>query len=131
MKAVRKLAILFSLSALLPFASSAKSIEQAYLNACRKSSDVPVPVAVVSPHVSAEAIGTTLTLEFTVDTTGKPVGFSVTSNADRDLESTVVGAVKQWRFKPAQVNGVPVAMKVVLPVQIVDPAQLDTRLAMN
>jgi hypothetical protein len=32
----------------------------------------------------------------------------------------VVDAVKQWEFTPAQRNGAPVAMKVVLPVRVVE-----------
>ena len=39
---------------------------------------------------------------------------------DAELVAAVVDAVSQWKFSPALVNGLPVAKKVVLPVNIVD-----------
>ena len=43
MKVVNQLAVLISLGALLPFAVSAKSPEQTYLDASLKAPGVPVP----------------------------------------------------------------------------------------
>jgi hypothetical protein len=43
----------------------------------------------------------------------------------------VVEAVKQWRFLPAEANGVPVATKVALPVNIVDPVASGDRYAVS
>lgn len=120
MKVVNKLALVLSLGALTSAVAFAMTDEQAYLESCRKGSDVPVPVAVVSPSVSPGYAGTTVELEFTVDVTGKPADLSVKSTTDNTLAVAVMNAVKQWRFKPAQLNGVPVATKVVLPVKIVD-----------
>lgn len=131
MKAVNKLAIVLSLGALTSVAAFAMTDEQAYLESCRKGSDIPVPVAVVAPSVSPEFAGTTVQLEFTVDATGKPADFSVKSETDHALAVAVVDAVKQWRFKPAQPNGVPVATKVSLPVKIVDDALAGSSLAMK
>ena len=131
MKAVNKLAIVFSLGALLPFAASAKTLEESYLEHCRKGADVPVPVAVVTPSVSTEFAGTTVELEFVVDATGKPADLIVKSSPDVALSADVVEAVKQWRFLPAQHNGTPVATKVVLPVKIVEPAATGIRYALN
>lgn len=119
MKAVSKLAVLISLGALVPFAS-AKSDEQAYLETCRKDPGMPVPIAVVAPSVGAGYNGATVTVEFVVDTTGKPAQFAVKSTPDDELASAVVSALKQWRFKPAEADGKPVATKVALPVKIVD-----------
>lgn len=120
MKTATKLAILLSLGVLaVPFAS-AKTPEQAYLESCRKDPGVPVPVTVVSPTVGGQYIGSAVELEFVVDATGKPVDLSVKSPVDAALASAVVDAVKQWRFKPALRDGVPVAAKVVLPVRIID-----------
>lgn len=130
MKEVNKLALLFSLSALLPFAAAAKSPESAYIENCPKSSDIPVPVAVVTPSVASEYAGSTVEVEFTVDTTGKPTALSVKSSPDSLLSAVVVDAVRQWRFTPAQANGIPVAKKVFLPVKIVDELP-GTRYAMN
>ena len=82
---------------------------------------MPVPVAVVTPAVSSDYIGAKVDVEFTVDEQGKPANVAVPSATDETLASAVVDAVKQWKFKPAERNGAPVATKVVLPVKIVDP----------
>jgi TonB family protein len=120
MKAVNKLAVLFSLAALSSLSAFAKSEEQAYLETCRKEPGVPVPVTVVTPSVGTEYAGSTVQLEFVVDTAGKPSGVTVTSDTDLTLATVVAEAVKQWRFTPAKANGVAVATKVSLPIRIID-----------
>jgi len=127
MKAVNKLAVLFSLTALSALSAIAKTEEQVYLESCRKEPGVPVPVAVVSPSVGPEYAGTTVQLEFIVDATGKPAGFSVKSDTDFALAEAVTDAVKKWRFAPAMSNGVAVATKVSLPIRIVDDSLAGTR----
>ncbi len=122
MKNNNKLALLLSLGALLPFAASAKTLEQSYLESCRKGTDVPVPVSVVSPTVDSYDIGQTVQVQFVVDTTGRATGVSVKSASDRALAEAVVDAVKQWKFTPALHNGAPVATKVILPVRVVSAA---------
>ena len=131
MKAVNKLALVLSLGALASAAAFATTAEQAYIESCRKGPDMPVPVAVVTPRVSPDYAGTTVQLEFTVNVTGRPTDLSVKSDTDTTLAEAVMDAVKQWRFKPAQPNGVPVATKVVLPVKIVDGALAGSPLAMK
>jgi protein TonB len=131
MKTATKLAVLLSLGVLLPFAASAKTPEQAYLESFRQDPGVPVPVTVVSPSVESKYIGASVELEFVVDTTGKPSDLSVKSSTDATLAAAVVDAVKQWRFKPAIVDGAPVATKVVLPVKIIDGAPTAATYAMK
>jgi TonB family protein len=120
MKAVNKLAVLLSLGSLVPFAAMAKTPEQAYIDANRPASGVPVPVAVVSPHVSSDYVGATVEIEFIVDSKGQATDFSVKSSPDNALSAEVVAAVKQWQFAPAQRDGAAVATRVVLPVHIVE-----------
>lgn len=121
MKAVNKLAVLLSVGVLLPLAASAKSPEQIYMEGASKAPGVPVPVAVVSPsRVSSEYAGAKVDLAFTVDSQGKPTGFTVVTSPDAMLAKVVLDAVSKWRFTPAQKNGAPVATKVVLPVRITD-----------
>jgi protein TonB len=127
---VSKLAVLLSLAAFAPFAS-AKSDEQAYIESCTKAPGIPVPVAVVSPSVAPGFEGAIVELEFVVDATGKPGQFAVKNTPDDALALTVVDAVKQWRFKPAEADGKPVATKVLLPVKIVDDLVPLNRLAAN
>ena len=129
MKVVNKLAVLISLGALLPFAVSAKTSEQAYLDASLKTPGVPVPVAVVSPSdVDAKYTGAKVELAFTVDAKGIPTDFSVISSPDAVIAKVMMDAVSKWRFTPAQKNGIAVATKVVLPVKI---AEIDNRFAAN
>ena len=129
MKVVHKLVILLSLGVLPAFAS-AKTFEETYLETCQKGPGIPVPVAVVKPSVSSEFAGSTVEIEFVVDTTGKPADVVVKSTPDKMLGAEVVDAIKQWRFLPAQLNGAPVKTKVVLPVKIVEPAPSGDSLAM-
>jgi protein TonB len=120
MKNNNKLALLLSLGALLPFAASAKTLEQSYIESCHQGTDVPVPIAVVAPRVEGFDIGQAAKVEFVVDTTGHTSAISVLSTSDRDFAEAVVDAVKQWQFTPAQHNGAPVAMKVILPVRVIE-----------
>ena len=69
-------------------------------------------------------------MQFVVDTTGHTENVSVKSASDRGLADAVVDAVKQWRFEPAQLNGSPVATKVILPVRVV-ASRPDNPLALN
>jgi periplasmic protein TonB len=119
MKNINKLALLLSLGALAPLAASAKTLEQSYIDACRKGADVPVPVAVVAPVAHSWDIGQEVKVGFTVNSAGYTSDISIVSSKDHDLAEAVVVAVKQWRFAPVMVNGAPVATKVVLPVRVV------------
>ncbi len=130
MKAVSKFAVMLSLVALASVAASAMTDEQAYLESCHKVPGVPVPVSVVAPTVGSEYSGATVQLEFIVDAAGKPADISVKSAPDNTLATAVVQAVKQWRFAPAEKNGLAVATKVALPVKIVSSA-VSYPLAMN
>ena len=122
MKAINKLAVLLSLSALLPFVASAKTPEEAYLETAAKvaTPTSPVPVAVVSPTVSANYVGSTVELAFTVDAKGSPTAFKIVSSPDAMIAKIVQDAVSKWRFTPGSKDGSPVAKKVLLPVHISD-----------
>jgi protein TonB len=125
MKAVSKLVVLLIVGTFSATFASAKSNEQAYLESCRKDPGVPVPVAVVSPTVGPEYNGASVQLEFVVDGQGKPVDLAIKSVTDDRLAAAVLDAVKQWRFKPVERDGVPVETKVSLPVKIVESAETD------
>src|SRR5271157_3460079 len=116
MKNKYTLATLLSLGALLPVAASAKTLEQSYIESCRKGPDIPVPVAVVAPRALGYDIGQTVQVRFAVDASGLPSGIVISSASDRAFAQAVVDAVGQWRFTPAQHNGIPVTMNVILPV---------------
>ena len=104
-----------------PLALVAKTPEKAYVESYRGRTDIPAPISVVSPVVEPKFAGQQVTLEFVVDTTGKPTSItSVTPGLDAELVALVTSAVEQWKFSPAKVNGIAVAKRVVLPVNIVD-----------
>lgn len=130
MKAVHKLVVVLSLAA-LSSALFANGDEQAYLESCRKDPGVPVPVSVVAPTVGPEYAGAKLEVDFVVDSAGKPSDLSVKSAPDDTVAAAVTSAIKQWRFKPAERNGVAVATKVSLPIKIVDDAVTASSYAVN
>ncbi len=125
MKAVKNLVLVGLLSSVAALASTP---EQAYLESCRKDPGVPVPIVVVSPSVGSEYEGTSVHLEFVVDAQGKPTQFAIKATPDDLLATKVVAAVKQWRFQPAEIDGTPVAVKVALPVRIVESGPGESRL---
>lgn len=131
MKNVNKLAVLLSLIALLSPALRAKSPEAIYLERCRKDAGMPVPIVVVTPRVPVGFAGQTVSFEFLVDASGKTSAFVAPSSTDIVLVEAVVDALKQWEFKPATSNGVAVAMKVALPIRIVDEPASGSRYAAN
>ncbi len=131
MKNTTKLALLLSLGSLAPFAVSAKTLEQSYIENAKKGPGVPVPVSVVSPEVSSYDIGQVVQVEFVVEATGSTSNIVIKSASDRDFATAVVDAVKQWKFTPALQNGTPVATKVILPVRVVEAAKSENRLALN
>lgn len=115
-----KLALSLGLLA-APLALLAKTPEKAYVESYHGRTDIPAPISVVTPEVSPRFAGQQVTLEFVVDTTGKPTSItSVTPGLDAELVAQVTSAVEQWKFSPAKVNGAPVAKKVLLPVNIVE-----------
>jgi Gram-negative bacterial TonB protein C-terminal len=128
MKAVSKFAVLFSLGVLPSVATMAMTQEQFYVESCRQDSSIPVPISVVSPRVGPQYEGTTVQLEFTVDKAGIPNDIVVKSAKDFTVGLFVTQAVSQWRFKPALVDGTPVARKVELPVVIVEETRTGDRM---
>jgi len=130
MKNRNKLALLLSVGLLLPFAASAKSLEQSYIESCRKGPDVPTPIAVVSPRVRPEELGQTVLVNFVVDATGHTADVTAQSDSN-SLAASAVDAVRKWRFIPVRRNGAPVATRVVLPIRVVDSSASDAGIAMN
>jgi protein TonB len=126
MKKVSKLAVIVSLATFLGasglFAGSL-SVEQAYVKSFEGRTDIPVPVAVVSPE-SVSGLTGQVDVEFVVSETGKITRITVKSSTDAALVDSVLEAVARWKFAPAKVNGVPVAKTVALPVRFIAPDSL-------
>lgn len=80
---------------------------------------LPQPATVVAPEaLPPRFVGATVKLSFTIDENGRPHDITVVKPADRDLARSLVPALAQWRFTPAQEGGVPVAKRVVLPLTL-------------
>jgi TonB family protein len=108
-----------------PFALSAKTDEQAYVESFKGRTDIPVPVAVVKPAVSALYVGQTVKLEFVVDAAGNVTNITPTSKAPDQLVERLTVALAQWKFAPARsAEGQPVSMKVVVPFRIAGDSAL-------
>jgi TonB family protein len=72
------------------------------------------PVHVVAPRHPGSAVGGgSATLEFYVDTEGKPRLTAVTAMTHEALGRAAVQAVEQWRFAPPTHRGRPTAVRVV------------------
>jgi TonB family protein len=125
--------IALSLGLLLaPLALLARSPETAYVESYHGRTDIPVPISVVTPEVSARFAGQQVVLEFVVDATGKPTLIaSASPDADAELVEAVLVAVERWQFAPALADGKPVARKVALPVRIAVPIGSSSRYALN
>jgi TonB family protein len=124
MNNVTKLVVTLSLGALLSpvaalaFANSAT--EEAYVKSYAGRTDIPVPLAVVSPS-SIDSTPGVVEVQFVVNEQGKPTQIAVLSTTDEALVSPVKQAIARWKFAPAQRNGTAVPTKVVLPVRFVLP----------
>jgi TonB family protein len=103
-----------------PVLASAKTLEQAYLEGAFTTPGLPVPTAVVTPFVDSSDADRTVTAECVVGVTGRPSAIRITSDrADPTLSTAVKVALRQWKFRPAEVNGAPVARTVLIPFHFV------------
>ena len=77
--------------------------------------EAPVTIRRVEPHVGRELRGrvATATVEAVIGQDGKPRNICVTAG-DREWGRVVAEALRQWEFKPATLNGAPVAVKFTL-----------------
>lgn len=129
MNAVKKLAIVLSLGALASVASAATSAK-AYVASYAGVTDMPVPVKVVAPAISADR-GAKVVLEFVIDTEGVPQGITVHQSNDDELAQASIKAVKRWRFAPRSVDGQAVKSRARLPIMSESALLEGERFAMN
>jgi len=80
---------------------------------------LPILVKSVSPIVNEEFANTKLVFSFVVNEQGKVEGVMKECCADKKLAAVIGESIKQWEFKPATLDGKPVAVKVKQPVFIV------------
>ena len=100
-----------------------------------RSATAPTPVrvstGVVPPQlIYAEAINPnhileglsgqerTVSVNMIVDENGKPTNLKVIKSTDKYTDAGILAAVKQYRYKPATLNGIAVPMDVTLNVEL-------------
>jgi protein TonB len=75
----------------------------------------PVPIYKVDPAYTPEAkaakIEGAVLLNVTIESDGNVYDVSVIRGLDRGLDANAIAAVSAWRFKPAEKNGKPVAVR--------------------
>jgi protein TonB len=81
----------------------------------------PVPVRTVQPEYpeslrKAGAMGVVV-VKCTIDEQGNVVEPTVEKSTNPDFDKSAVDAVKKWKFKPAKLDGSPVAKKVSIPIK--------------
>lgn len=106
------------------FAEVKASDNAAAPTAVRVSSGVTAPVLVHTVDVDREHILNNVAPEdrvvkigMTVDASGTPTDVKVLQASDRFTDEAIVSAVKQYRYKPATLNGSAVPMGVTLNVK--------------
>ncbi|HLM54425.1 MAG TPA: TonB family protein [Pseudoxanthomonas sp.] len=82
---------------------------------------VPMPGQTPAPRYPPAALrrgeGGTVLVRVEVDVRGMPAGVAlVRQSGSRDLDRAAMEAVRQWRFRPGQRDGRPVAGNLVVPI---------------
>jgi protein TonB len=81
----------------------------------------PVPVKTPPPDypydLKRQGVSGVVAVATVIDETGVVTSCSVTKSSNAEFEEAAMAAVKRWKFKPAQKDGVPVKMKVTIPIR--------------
>jgi TonB family protein len=105
-----------------PRAAAANAPETPTPGALRIGNGVspPVPVSSREPAYTEEArrakIQGTVSLSLVVDANGDPQNIRVVRSLDPGLDQKAIEAVREWKFKPGQKDGQPVA--VIASIQV-------------
>ena len=60
-----------------------------------------------------------MTVKCTIDEKGNVTEPEVEKSSNAAFEKPAIAALKKWKFKPAEVDGAPVASKVSIPIKFV------------
>lgn len=81
----------------------------------------PVPVKTPPPDYPAglkfKGVSGVVAVSIVIDEKGLVVSAAAVKSSHVEFESPALEAVKKWKFKPAQKDGVPVKMKVTVPIR--------------
>jgi len=114
--AIRKTALLF-IFALVLLPLSAAADDTVYTKV-----DVnPIPVKTPPPEypdtMKRQGVSGVVAVSIVIDEKGTVISATVAKSSQAEFESSAVDAVKKWKFKPAQKDGLPVKMKVTVPIR--------------
>jgi protein TonB len=80
-----------------------------------------VPVRMVAPiypyELKREGITGIVSVSFEVDEQGNVQDAAVQKSSNSKFDQAALEAIKKWKFKPGRKDGVPVKMKVAIPLQ--------------
>ncbi|MBI2513567.1 MAG: energy transducer TonB [Opitutae bacterium] len=83
--------------------------------------EAPVPVRMVPPKFPSdmrrEGTGGVVTVKCTIDEKGNVTDPVVEKASNDAFVAPALEALRKWKFKPAKRGGVPVALKVSIPIQ--------------
>jgi protein TonB len=81
----------------------------------------PVPIKTPPPvypsELKRQGISGVVAVAIVIDETGVVNSATVAKSSQSDFEAPALAAVKKWKFKPAQKDGVPVKMRVTIPIR--------------
>ena len=80
----------------------------------------PVPLKTPPPEyplsLKREGLDGVVAVKVMIDVTGAVSECSVSKSTDPRFDEAALAAVKKWKFKPAQKDGAPVAIKIIIPI---------------
>ena len=89
----------------------------------QSKTEPPVPVRTVAPEyptqLKRDGVSGVVMVKCTIDVKGNVTETEVVKSSDAAFDEPAVAALKKWRFKPAQQDGAPVAIKVTIPIKFV------------
>jgi periplasmic protein TonB len=81
----------------------------------------PVPVKTPPPEypeaMKRQGVSGVVAVSIVIDEKGAVISTAVAKSSQSEFETPALEAVKRWKFKPAQKDGVPVKMKVTVPIR--------------
>lgn len=88
-----------------------------------QTKEPPVPVRTVAPdypdELRRDGISGVVMVKCTIDDKGNVTEPEVEKSSNPAFEKPALSALKKWKFKPAKSDGVPVAIKVTIPIKFV------------
>jgi protein TonB len=85
--------------------------------------DPPVAVRQVAPEYPEQLKDThvmgLVLVKCTVDVQGNVIDPVIEKSSNEGFDQSALAAIKKWKFKPAQKDGAPVALKVSIPIKFV------------